>query len=151
MDFAPSPRAHELSELVRTFIETEIEPVEAAYHHEVAELRANGGDPWQPLPLIKELQEKARAQGLWNLFLPAGHEGPYAEKYGTHGGGGLTNLDYAPIAELTGRSFLAPLRVQLQRARHRQHGGAAASTAPGAEGRSGSTRFSTAGSAAPSR
>jgi acyl-CoA dehydrogenase len=109
MDFAPSPRAQELSELVRTFIETEIEPVEAAYHHEVAELRAGGGDPWQPLPLIKELQGKARAQGLWNLFLPAGHEGPYAEKYGTHGGRGLTNLEYAPIAELTGRSFLAPL------------------------------------------
>ncbi len=108
MDFAPSPRAQELTELVRTFIETEIEPVEEQYHRDLRELREGGGDQWQPLPVIKELQEKARAQGLWNLFLPAGHEGPYAERYGTHGGAGLTNLEYAPIAELTGRTHLAP-------------------------------------------
>lgn len=109
MDFSPSPRAQELTELARDFLATEVEPVEAAYHHEVAEIRARGGDSWQPLPIIKELQAKARAKGLWNLFLPAGHEGPYAEKYGTHGGAGLSNVDYAPIAELTGRSFLGPL------------------------------------------
>lgn len=46
---------------------------------------------------------------MWNLFLPAGHEGPYAERYGTDGGAGLSNVDYAPIAEQMGRSFLAPL------------------------------------------
>ncbi|NKI42992.1 acyl-CoA dehydrogenase family protein [Streptomyces physcomitrii] len=108
MDFAPSARAADLIERVRTFIETEIDPVEEGYHREVAARRAGAGDPWQPLPLIEELRAKARAQGLWNLFLPAGHEGPYAEKYGTLGGAGLSNTDYAPIAELTGRSFLAP-------------------------------------------
>jgi acyl-CoA dehydrogenase len=108
MDFAPSPRAADLTQRVRQFIDTEIEPIEAAYHHELKTIRESGGDPWQPLPVIKELQEKARAQGLWNLFLPAGHEGEYAVKYGTDGGTGLTNLDYAPIAEATGRSFLAP-------------------------------------------
>ncbi|MEU6733297.1 acyl-CoA dehydrogenase family protein [Streptomyces physcomitrii] len=108
MDFAPSARAADLIERVRTFIETEIDPVEESYHREVAARRAGAGDPWQPLPLIEELRAKARAQGLWNLFLPAGHEGPYAEKYGTLGGAGLSNTDYAPIAELTGRSFLAP-------------------------------------------
>jgi acyl-CoA dehydrogenase len=107
MDFSPSPRAAELTEAVRAFIETEIDPVEEQYHRDVAEARRTG-DPWQPLPLIGELQQMARAQGLWNLFLPAGHEGPYAERYGTRGGAGLTNVDYAPVAELTGRSFLAP-------------------------------------------
>ena len=108
MDFSPSPRAAELTEAVRAFIEHEIDPVEAQYHHDVAGARARGEDPWQPRPVVRELQRKARAEGLWNLFLPAGHEGPYAERYGTRGGTGLSNVDYAPVAELTGRSFLAP-------------------------------------------
>ncbi|WP_232680391.1 acyl-CoA dehydrogenase family protein [Nocardioides sp. R-C-SC26] len=109
MDFSPSPRAQELTALVADFIGTEIEPVEADYVAEIARRRAaGGGEQWQELPVLKELQAKARARGLWNLFLPAGHEGPYAQRYGTLGGAGLTNLDYAPIAELTGRSFIAP-------------------------------------------
>ncbi|WP_340557998.1 acyl-CoA dehydrogenase family protein [Streptomyces sp. GSL17-111] len=108
MDFAPSARAADLTERVRAFIRAEIEPAEAAYHREIAARREGAGDPWEPLPLIAELRAKARAQGLWNLFLPAGHEGPYAERYGTDGGAGLSNTDYAPIAEETGRSFLAP-------------------------------------------
>jgi acyl-CoA dehydrogenase len=111
MDFAPSARAAELTERVRAFIAEEIEPVEHDYHAEVAAIRERGGDPWQPLPLLRELQDKARAQGLWNLFLPAGHGDAYAEKYGTAGGAGLSNVDYAPIAELTGRSFLAPFAL----------------------------------------
>src|SRR6187402_3383175 len=110
MDFTPSPRAAELTERVRAIIRTEIEPVGADYHRELAGLRAQGGDAvWQPLPLFAELQAKARAQGLWNLFLPKEHAGEYAAKYGTDGGEGLTNVDYAPIAELTGRSAIAPL------------------------------------------
>ena len=59
--------------------------------------------------MIKELQAKAREQGLWNLFLPAGHAGRYAAEFGTDGGEGLSNIDYAPLAEVMGRSFLAPL------------------------------------------
>jgi acyl-CoA dehydrogenase len=109
MDFEPSPRAADLTARVRTFVETEIEPVEAELHRELRTLRESGGDPWQPLPALKELQSKARTQGLWNLFLPAGHEGPYAERYGTDGGAGLSNVDYAPVAEEMGKSFLAPL------------------------------------------
>ncbi len=108
MDFAPSPRAAELVERVRTFLRTEIEPVEQSYHHEVAARRARGDDPWQPLPVLDDLRGKARQQGLWNLFLPHEHAGEYAERFGVAGGRGLTNLDYAPIAELTGRSFIAP-------------------------------------------
>ncbi len=90
------------------FIAEHIAPIEHEYHQEVAQLRAGGGDPWIPLPIVAELRSRARAAGLWNLFLPAGHERDYAERYGTCGGTGLSNVDYAPVAETMGRSFLAP-------------------------------------------
>ena len=113
MDFSPSPRAADLTERVRSFIAEEIDPVEPGYHAELAEQRrsagSGGGDPWQPLPVIEELKAKARERGLWNLFLPHEHAGEYAARFGTDGGEGLTNVDYAPIAELTGRSAIAPL------------------------------------------
>ncbi|MET0740034.1 MAG: acyl-CoA dehydrogenase family protein [Candidatus Nanopelagicales bacterium] len=109
MDFSLSPRATEITERVRAFMRTEIEPVEEAYHREVEQLRDRGGDVWTPRPVIKKLQSKARAEGLWNLFLPEQHAGPYAQQFGTHGGRGLSNVDYASVAELTGRSYLAPL------------------------------------------
>ncbi len=108
MDFSPSPRAADLTARVREFIAREIEPVEAAYHADLAQRRARGEDTWTPAPILKELQAKARAEGLWNLFLPHGHDRGYAAKYGTDGGEGLSNVDYAPIAEATGRSGIAP-------------------------------------------
>ena len=108
MDFSPSPRAADLTERVREFLTTEIEPVEPQYHRDLEEQRRTG-DPWQPLPVIEELKAKARERGLWNLFLPKEHAGEYAARFGTDGGEGLTNVDYAPIAELTGRSAIAPL------------------------------------------
>ena len=98
MGFEPSARATELIGRAAEFIRTEIEPVEAELQ---AAIRA-AGDPWQPQPVMKELQTKARKEGLWNLFLPPAEPGN--EQYGE----GLSNLDYAPIAELTGRSFIAP-------------------------------------------
>ncbi len=111
MDFAASPRATDLAARVRSFVDSEIVPVEADYHRELTRLRESGGDHWTPLPLIGELQRAARAQGLWNLFLPAGHEGEYAARFGTDGGAGLSNVDYATVAEETGRSPLAPLAL----------------------------------------
>lgn len=108
VDLGPSARAGGLIEAVKSFIDEEITPVEGQYHRDVAALREGGGDPWQPLPLLDELRDKARAQGLWNLFLPAKHAGEYAERFGTRGGSGLSNLEYAPLAELMGRSFIAP-------------------------------------------
>ncbi len=104
VDFAPSARAADLTERVRAFLAEEVEPAEPGYHRDLAEARRTG-DPWKPLPLIEELKAKARERGLWNLFLPAAH----SEGYTVDGGGGLTNVDYAPIAELTGRSAIAPL------------------------------------------
>jgi acyl-CoA dehydrogenase len=107
MDFSPSPRAAELAELVGRFVREEVEPVQAEYHRDVARARESG--TWAESPILGELRAKARAEGLWNLFLPAGHDQPWAEQFGTRGGAGLSNSDYAPLAEQMGRAtFLAP-------------------------------------------
>jgi acyl-CoA dehydrogenase len=108
MDFAPSARAADLTARVAAFMATEITPVEPGYHRDLAEARRTG-DPWTPLPVLAELKAKARAEGLWNLFLPREHTDEYAVRFGTDGGQGLSNVDYAPLAEQMGRSAIAPL------------------------------------------
>jgi acyl-CoA dehydrogenase len=95
MDFAPGPRAQRYAEQVEAFIRDEITPRERDYFDT---LRAPGRDPWVVLPVVRELTAKARAAGLWNLFLPVAE----------YGAPGLSNTEYAPLAELMGRSFLAP-------------------------------------------
>jgi acyl-CoA dehydrogenase len=109
MDFSLSPRSADLRERVRDFIRTEIEPIEHEVHARIVAARHSGGDNWSPDPVIEELKAKAREQGLWNLFLPAEHAGRYAADFGTDGGEGLSNVDYAPLAEAMGRSLLAPI------------------------------------------
>ena len=94
-----------------------IYPNEAKYHEQCA------GPTWEPVPVIEELKPKARAAGLWNLFLPESERGA-----------GLTNLEYAPLCEIMGRSPHGAGSVQLLRARYRQHGGAGALRHAGAEG-----------------
>ncbi|MPY56075.1 acyl-CoA dehydrogenase family protein [Streptomyces spongiae] len=93
MDFELSPRARELHARMGAFMEEYVLPAEAVYDRQLAE----GDDPHQQPPVMRELQEKARAEGLWNLFLAHGDWGA-----------GLTNLDYAPLAELAGRSVMGP-------------------------------------------
>ena len=97
MDFALSPRAAELRQKVADFIETEIAPVEDDYLRTLREL----DDPWDELPVIEQLKQKAREQGVWNFFLPPA-------KAGITGYPGLSNVDYAPLAELMGRYPFAP-------------------------------------------
>ncbi len=92
MDFSLSSRAQELLERVAVFIEREIEPREEAHHRE----QLARPDPWVVAPLIEELKTKARAEGLWNLFLPDAALGA-----------GLDNVEYAPLAERMGRSLIA--------------------------------------------
>jgi acyl-CoA dehydrogenase len=87
MNFDYSPKVQALIERLNAFVEEHIYPNEARYAAEI-----NEGDRWQPIPLIDELKEKARAAGLWNLFLPE-----------SHAGAGLTNLEYAPLCEIMGR------------------------------------------------
>ena len=93
MDFAPSPRSADVLARARRFMDTHIRPIEADYHAQLQAL----DDPWVVLPIITELKAKARAEGLWNLFLPDPELG-----------GGLSVTEYAPIAELTGSSAIAP-------------------------------------------
>ena len=98
MDFTPSPKTQDYLARVQTFVREHIAPIEATYHRD--NLAANPGADWQTwrvLPVVEELKAQARAAGLWNLFLPDA----------THGAG-LSTLEYAPIAEETGRSLLAP-------------------------------------------
>ena len=91
MDFAYSPRTQELQAKVLRFMDEHIYPAEAAYWAEI-EANTKAGKRWTPLQVIEQLKPKARAQGLWNLFLP---ESDY--------GVGLTNQEYAPLAEIMGR------------------------------------------------
>lgn len=109
MDFSHSPRALDLRERVRGFMTTELLPVETELNEDVLGRRHAGDDPWTPHPLVMDLQRRAREAGLWNLFLPAEHAGRYARDFGTDAGAGLTNLDYAPLAEEMGRSPIASL------------------------------------------
>ena len=99
MDFAHSPRTIELLERLTAFQEREIAPREEAYHRELL-ARA---DPWtSPPPAIEELKAMAREEGLWNLFLPPG-----ATLDGEPLGAGLTNVEYAPLAERMGGSLIS--------------------------------------------
>jgi acyl-CoA dehydrogenase len=94
MDFSFSPRAQELRETLLAFMDSHVYPAEAVYEDQ---MRA-GGDPHAHPPVIEDLKRAARARGLWNLFLP--HKTQWTD--------GLSNTDYAPLAEIMGRSHLAP-------------------------------------------
>jgi alkylation response protein AidB-like acyl-CoA dehydrogenase len=95
MDFEHSDRVKDYLERIDTFINDEISPLEEAARLTLFDRDAQ--DRWVLPPELEELKEKARAQGLWNLFLPD-------EEYGA----GLTNVEYAVLAERMGHSFLAP-------------------------------------------
>jgi len=95
MDFDYTPKVKDMQARVTRFMEQHVYPVEHRHHEEVEENRRKG-NPWVPLKLIEELKEKARAEGLWNLWRPLSH------------GGTLTNLEYAPLCEIMGRIHWAP-------------------------------------------
>jgi acyl-CoA dehydrogenase len=94
VDFALSPKAAELAASLEEFMRELVYPAEPVYREQMREV---GVPHYQP-PILDELKEAARSRGLWNLFLP--HKTEWNE--------GLSNLDYAPLAEITGRSVIAP-------------------------------------------
>ena len=95
MDFSLTPRAQDLKERLLAFMDERIYPAEEIYEEQMLE----AGDPEFNPPVIEELKAEARSRGLWNLFLP--HATEWTE--------GLSNSEYAPLAEITGRSpHLAP-------------------------------------------
>ena len=92
MHFDHSAKAKDLQRRLTGFMDEHIYPNEGTYRRQIRE-----GDRWELVPIIEDLKPKARAAGLWNLFLP---ESEY--------GAGLTNLEYAPLCEIMGRSPWAP-------------------------------------------
>jgi acyl-CoA dehydrogenase len=97
MEFHYSDTTRSLLERLLRFMDQHIYPNERAFLQQIAANRA-AGNPWIPLRLIEDLKLKARAEGLWNLFLPRSPRAPQ----------GLSNLDYAPLCEVMGRSVFAP-------------------------------------------
>lgn len=87
-----SPRVRELRQRLAAFMDTHVYPNENRYCEQL-----QAGDRWQTPPLMEEMKAKAKAAGLWNLFLPDSEHGA-----------GLTNLEYAPLCEIMGRSSVAP-------------------------------------------
>jgi len=96
MDFAYSPKVRELAARVAQFMDDNVYPAEAHYAAEV-EANRKRGSAWVATTVMEALKAKARAADLWNLFLPESDLGA-----------GLTNLEYAPLCEIMGRSWIAP-------------------------------------------
>ncbi len=96
MEFAYSDKVKDLEARLSRFMQANVYPAEAEFAAEV-EANRQRGNAWVPTRVMEALKEKARAEGLWNLFLP---ESEY--------GAGLTNLEYAPLCEIMGRSWIAP-------------------------------------------
>jgi acyl-CoA dehydrogenase len=92
MQFEHSDKVKDFQKRLTAFMKEHIYPNEKRWHEEI-----NKGDRWQPSKVVEELKPKARAAGLWNLFLPD-------KEFGA----GLTNLEYAPLCEIMGRSPMAP-------------------------------------------
>jgi len=93
MDLTPTPRGEELKARVEAFMDEHVYPNEAVYYDQLDQAETR----WSIPPILEELKEKARAEGLWNLFLPESDLGA-----------GLTNLEYAPLCEVMGRVHWAP-------------------------------------------
>ena len=96
MDFTHSPKVVALQQRMHAFFAEHIYPNEHRFHEDV-EANTKAGKRWTPTDIIEQLKPKARAVGLWNLFAPNPHHGA-----------GLTNLEYAPLAEITGAVHWAP-------------------------------------------
>ena len=92
MQFDYTDKVKAMRERLLAFMDQHIYPNEARFYAEIAENRKNG-NAWIPTKIVEELKPKARAAGLWNLFLPSSARAPE----------GLTNLEYAPLCEIMGR------------------------------------------------
>lgn len=93
MDFTISKKTQAIADRLTAFMKEHVYPAEAVYHHHVE----TASNRWSIPPIMEDLKAKAREQGLWNLWLP---ESEY--------GAGLTNLEYAPLSEIMGRSLIGP-------------------------------------------
>ena len=101
MDFSNSQRSTDLQARLTAFMDEHVYPAEPLFWQEL-ERNSAAGRRWQPLALIEALKPKARGAGLWNLFLPFSADGSERPASGQHGAG-LSNQEYAPLAEIMGR------------------------------------------------
>ena len=101
MDFSYSQRTQELAERLNAFMAEHVYPAEQRYHDEI-EANTRAGKRWTPLQVIEELKPKARAAGLWNMFLPPRADGSETQGATPEFSFGLSNQDYAPLAEIMG-------------------------------------------------
>ena len=100
MDFSYSPRTRDLQAQLQRFMDEFIYPAEGAWWAEI-EANTAAGRRWTPLETIEKLKPRARERGLWNLFLPPSADG-HRNTSGNYGIG-LSNQEYAPLAEIMGR------------------------------------------------
>ena len=112
MDFNMSDRQQEWLGRVESFMTKHVRPAVPIYRQQ-----DEAGERWKVIPIVEELKKKAHAEGLWNMFMP-----PSSHEDDEFRGAGLTNLEYAPLAEADGPHRLGLGSVQLLRARYRQHG-----------------------------
>jgi acyl-CoA dehydrogenase len=98
MDFEYTPRQKELLGRVGAFMDEHVYPAIPVYEHQQAQ-----GERWKIIPIVQELKAKAKAAGLWNMFMPPSSGHPHVDDSFQFEGVQLTNLEYAPIAELLGR------------------------------------------------
>ena len=102
MDFEYSARQKELIRRVSDFMDEHVHPAVPVYEAQQSE-----GDPWKVIPVVEELKARARAAGLWNLFMPPDSGHPHVDDTFVFEGVQLSNLEYAPIAEIMGRVSFA--------------------------------------------
>ena len=118
MDFTLTPRETHFRDRVRAFIAAEIAPRHGEYLEQ-----CKTGDRWKVIPVIEEVKAKAKAAGLWNLFMPPHSGQTHVDDSFVFEGEQLTNMEYALCAEEMGRVSWASGMLQLLRPRHRQYGG----------------------------
>jgi acyl-CoA dehydrogenase len=103
MDFDFSPRQKEMAARVQAFMDEHVYPAVPTHHQQEAE-----GERWKVIPVVEELKAKARAAGLWNMFMPPHSGQTHVEDSFRFEGVPLTNLEYAPVCEIMGRVNFAP-------------------------------------------
>ena len=103
MNFDHSDRTRKLIDALKVFMDKEIYPNVELFRSQEEE-----GGQWSIPPILEELKAKAKAAGLWNLFMPPWHGAEHVDETFEFECPGLTNLEYAPLAEMMGRVIWAP-------------------------------------------
>jgi acyl-CoA dehydrogenase len=105
MHFENTARGRDFIQRLERFMDEHVDPNCETYHHQISQ---GGGDPWNTPPIVEELKVQAREADLWNFFMPPSHGAAHVDDTFQFDGPSLTNLEYAPLAEITGRVHWSP-------------------------------------------